>query len=65
MKKILLNTIYIFLFIQMSTGSVYRLFDNCRNESLLNLIGLNIILLAFSFLFSYLGYLADKKRGKV
>ncbi|MFM2376981.1 MAG: hypothetical protein RLZZ165_2078 [Bacteroidota bacterium] len=65
MKKILLNTIYIFMLVQMGTGSVYRLFyDNCRNEPLLKLIGLNVIMLAVSFLFSYLGYLADKKRGQ-
>jgi predicted exporter len=66
MKKILLNTIYIFMLVQMGTGSVYRLFyDNCRNEPLPKLIGLNVIMLAVSFLFSYLGYLADKRRGKV
>jgi hypothetical protein len=51
-------------FAQMGTGSVYRLFDNCRNEPMLNLIGLNVSIFAALFLFSYLGYLADKKRGK-
>jgi len=65
MKAILKSTFFYFFIATTFTGSIYKIIENSNEESLLVLIGYNVMYFIIAFAFSYLGFLTQrKKEGK-
>ncbi|MDI1315748.1 hypothetical protein [Flavobacterium sp.] len=58
MKVILKNTFFLYLLASSITGSLYKILQSFNNKILIE----NVIYISVALIFSYLGYLADKKK---
>jgi len=58
MKVILKNTFFLYLLASSITGSLYKILQSFNNKILIE----NVIYISVASIFSYLGYLADKKK---
>lgn len=64
MKKVIQSIVLWFLIGATVTGSVYRLIENPKNESMLKIISFNFVLLVLATAISVLGYYSSKKKDK-
>lgn len=63
MMKPIVRSVFMYYFVGAAlTGSLYKLIYNPEDESILKLLIVNIVMLAIAYMFSYFGYLADKKK---
>jgi hypothetical protein len=63
MKQILRITLAYYIFLAAITGSIYKIIENTNNESILKLIGLNIINIFIAFVISYFGHKSQQKKN--
>ncbi|MCY1246146.1 hypothetical protein D3C86_1837740 [compost metagenome] len=62
--KSIVRSVFMYYFVGAAlTGSLYKLIYNPEDESILKLLIVNIVMLAIAYVFSYFGYLADKKKN--
>ena len=63
MKVMLKNTFFFYLLASTITGSFNKFLESIGTGIPLKIIIENIIYIAIGFIFSYLGFLADKKKN--
>jgi uncharacterized membrane protein YraQ (UPF0718 family) len=64
MKSVFRSTFIYYIIAAAILGTLHELIFNPKNKSLLLLLGINILMIIVAFIFSYLGYLSEKKKNK-
>lgn len=64
MKSVYRSTFIYYIIAAAILGTLHELLFNTENKSFLLLIGINVLMIIVAFIFSYLGYLSEKKKNK-
>jgi hypothetical protein len=65
MKELLRSAFLYYMIAAAILGTLHELLFNPQEKSILMLIGINLIMVLVAFIFSYFGYVAEKKKNKM